>query len=53
MRLAVVRRLVRGPASVAELREAVGGGRHRVPPTAVVPLLVGLLAAADVGGVLG
>ena len=66
-----------GPASVAELQEAVGGssagqvyhhlstlaaagvaeavggGRHRVPPTAVVPLLVGLLAAADVGGVLG
>jgi DNA-binding transcriptional ArsR family regulator len=77
VRLAVVRRLLRGPASVAELQEAVGGssagqvyhhlstlaaagvaeavggGRHRVPPTAVVPLLVGLLAAADVGGVLG
>ncbi|HYO37009.1 MAG TPA: helix-turn-helix domain-containing protein [Geodermatophilus sp.] len=76
VRLAVVRRLLRGPASVAELQEAVGGssagqvyhhlstlaaagvaeavggGRHRVPPTAVVPLLVGLLAAADVGGVL-
>jgi hypothetical protein len=33
--------------------EAVGGGRHRVPPTAVVPLLVALLAAADVGGALG
>lgn len=77
VRLAVVRRLLRGPASVAELQEAVGGssagqvyhhlatlaaagiaeavggGRHRVPPTAVVPLLVGVLAAADVGGALG
>ncbi len=77
VRLAVVRRLLRGPASVAELQEAVGGssagqvyhhlstlaaagvaeavggGRHRVPPTAVVPLLVALLAAADVGGALG
>jgi ArsR family transcriptional regulator, arsenate/arsenite/antimonite-responsive transcriptional repressor len=77
VRLAVVQRLLRGPASVAELQEAVGGssagqvyhhlstlaaagvaeavggGRHRVPPTAVVPLLVALLAGADVGGALG
>ncbi len=76
VRLAVVRRLLRGPASVAQLQEAVGGssagqvyhhlstlaaagvaeavggGRPGVPPTAVVPLLVGLLAAADVGGAL-
>ncbi len=76
VRLALVHRLLRGPASVAQLQEAVGGtsagqvyhhlstlaaagvaeavggGRHRVPPTAVVPLLVALLAGADVGGAL-
>ena len=77
VRLALVRRLLTGPATAAELQEsvggtsagqvyhhlstlaaagvaeAVGGGRHRVPPTAVVPVLVALLAGADVGGALG
>jgi DNA-binding transcriptional ArsR family regulator len=76
VRLEVVRQLLRGPATVAELVEAVGGsssgqiyhhlttltgagvveadggGRYRVPATGVVPVLVTLLAAADLGGTL-
>jgi DNA-binding transcriptional ArsR family regulator len=76
VRLQVVRQLLRGPATVAELVEAVGGsssgqlyhhlttltgagvveadggGRYRVPATGVVPVLVTLLAAADLGGTL-
>lgn len=76
VRLQVVHRLLRGPATVAELTEAVGGsssgqiyhhlatltaagvveaeggGRHRVPATGVVPVLVALLAAGDLAGAL-
>nr|WP_240188707.1 helix-turn-helix domain-containing protein [Nakamurella flavida] len=76
VRLQLVHRLLRGPATVAELTEAVGGssagqvyhhlatltaagvveagggGRHRVPATGVVPVLVALLAAGDLGGAL-
>lgn len=76
-RAAMVRRLLTGPAGVAELQDAVGStstgqlyhhlrtltgcglvvadgrGTYRVPPTAVVPALTLLLAAADVAGQLG
>lgn len=76
IRVAMVRRLLGGPASAAELQEAAGisstgqlyhhirsltgagiaeqDGRasYRIPPRAVVPTLVLLLAAADVGGTL-
>ena len=76
-RAAIARRLLAGPASVAELQEAtgvesagrlyhhlrslVGGGavepaganRYRIPASAVVPVLVLLLAAADLAGDLG
>jgi ArsR family transcriptional regulator, arsenate/arsenite/antimonite-responsive transcriptional repressor len=76
VRLSLVRRLLAGPATVAQLQEAVGGssagqvyhhlstltaagvvetaggGVHRIPPTGVVPVLVTVLAAADLGGVL-
>ncbi len=38
--------------TAAGVVEADGGGRHRVPATGVVPVLVTLLAAADLGGAL-
>lgn len=70
-RAALTRRLLAGPATTAELQQAVQGstgqlyhhlrtltgcgvaehdgrGRYRVPPKAVVPVLVLLLAASDV-----
>lgn len=75
-RLALVRRLLTGPATAAELREAAGlsstgqlyhhlraltgarvvaqdGHHYRVPATATVPVMVALVAAADLGGALG
>jgi len=75
VRLAIVRRLLTGPASAAELAEAAtlsstgklyhhlrtltaarlvetDDHRYRVPATGVVPLLVTMLAAADLGGEL-
>lgn len=75
VRLALVRRLLTGPAGTNELVEAAelsstgqlyhhlrtltsarvveqDGRRYRVPTTGVVPVLVALLAAADLGGTL-
>jgi len=75
VRLALVRRLLTGPAGTNELVEAAElsstgqlyhhlrtltsarvveqeGRRYRVPTTGVVPVLVALLAAADLGGTL-
>lgn len=75
VRLALVRRLLVGPAGTSELVEAAelssagqlyhhlrtltaarlveqDGRRHRVPSTAVVPILVAVVAAADSGGAL-
>ncbi|MHC1563452.1 ArsR/SmtB family transcription factor [Actinomycetospora sp. C-140] len=75
VRLALVRRLLAGPAGTHELVEATelsssgqlyhhlrtltaarvveqDGRRYRVPPTGVVPVLVALLAAADLSGTL-
>ena len=75
VRLALVRRLLTGPAGTNELVEAAelsstgqlyhhlrtltsarvveqDGRRYRVPTTGVVPVLVALLAAADLGGAL-
>jgi DNA-binding transcriptional ArsR family regulator len=75
VRLALVRRLLRGPAGTTELVEAAelsstgqlyhhlrtltaarvveqDGRRYRVPTTGVVPVLVALLAAADLAGTL-
>lgn len=76
VRLALVRQLLQGPATVAELRRAVGtsstgqtyhhlatlaaasvveadgGARYRVHATRVVPVLVAVLAGADIGGAL-
>ena len=76
VRLALVRQLLQGPATVAELRTAIGtsstgqtyhhlatlaaadvveadgGARYRVGAPRVVPVLVALLAGADVGGAL-
>ncbi len=73
-RIAVVRRLLTGPATARELVEAAGlsstgqlyhhlrslttvrfveqdtRGSYRMPPSAVVPALVLMLAAADVSG---
>lgn len=76
VRLAIVRRLLTGPASTAELTEAAAlsstgqlyhhlrtltsarvveqdGRSYRVPTTGVVPVLVAILAAADLAGTLG
>jgi DNA-binding HxlR family transcriptional regulator len=75
VRLAIVRRLLTGPAWASELAEVTSPSsneelhdhlrsltaarlveqderRYRVPATAVVPLLVAMLAAADLGGSL-
>ena len=75
VRLALVRRLLTGPAGTHELVEATelsssgqlyhhlrtltaarvveqDGRSYRVPPTGVVPVLVALLAAADLAGAL-
>ena len=75
VRLALVRRLLTGPAGTGELVEAAelsstgqlyhhlrtltaarlveqDGRRYRVPATGVVPILVTLVAAADLGGAL-
>lgn len=75
VRLALVRRLLAGPAGTHELVEAAelsssgqlyhhlrtltaarvveqDGRRYRVPPTGVVPVLVAVLAAADLSGTL-
>jgi DNA-binding transcriptional ArsR family regulator len=75
VRLALVRRLLRGPAGTHELVDAAAlsstgqlyhhlrtltaarvveqdGRRYRVPTTGVVPVLVALLAAADLAGTL-
>jgi ArsR family transcriptional regulator len=76
IRGAMIRRLLTGPATVAELQEVTGvsstgqlyhhlrtltgarlveqhgRGSYRAPPTAVVPALVLLLAAADIAGEL-
>ncbi len=75
VRLAIIRRLLTGPASTTELSEAAAlsstgqlyhhlrtltsarvveqdGRTYRVPPTGVVPVLVAILAAADLGGIL-
>ncbi len=76
VRVAIIRRLLTGPAAAAELQEAAalsstgqlyhhlralasarvveqdGRGHYRVPPRAVVPVLVLLLAGADVAGEL-
>jgi ArsR family transcriptional regulator, arsenate/arsenite/antimonite-responsive transcriptional repressor len=75
VRLALVRRLLTGPAGTGELVEAAelsstgqlyhhlrtltgarlveqDGRRYRVPSTAVVPILVAVVAAADLGGAL-
>lgn len=75
VRLVLVRLLLDGPATAAELQKAAGlsstgalyhhlgalsgarvveqaDGRYRVPATGVVPLLVALLAAADIAGEL-
>jgi ArsR family transcriptional regulator, arsenate/arsenite/antimonite-responsive transcriptional repressor len=75
VRLALVRRLLTGPAGTNELVEAAelsstgqlyhhlrtltaarvvdqDGRRYRVPTTGVVPVLIALLAAADLGGAL-
>lgn len=75
VRLALVRRLLAGPAGTNELVEAAelsssgqlyhhlrtltsarvveqDGRRYRVPSTGVVPVLVALLAAADLAGTL-
>ena len=38
--------------TAAGVVETAGGGVHRIPPTGVVPVLVTVLAAADLGGVL-
>jgi ArsR family transcriptional regulator, arsenate/arsenite/antimonite-responsive transcriptional repressor len=75
VRLAIVRRLLTGPASAGELGDVASrpsdeelhdhlrhltaarlveedDHRYRVPATGVVPLLVSMLAAADLGGSL-
>lgn len=75
VRLAIVRRLVLGPASAAELVESASlsstgqlyhhlraltsarvvaqdGRQYRIPASGVVPVLVTMLAAADLGGAL-
>lgn len=75
VRLALVRRLLTGPATAAELQEAASltstgqvyhhlrtltsarvveqdDHRYRVPTRTVVPLLVTMVAAADLGGEL-
>ena len=75
VRLALVRRLLTGPAGTGELVQAAelsstgqlyhhlrtltaarlveqDGRRYRIPATGVVPIIVTLVAAADLGGVL-